>query len=1099
MAVTGAMVELNLGGTWTDVTTWLYHRDRIRISRGRQDQGTRVDAGSCQFTLNNKGGRFSPRNPVGPYYGLIGRNTPVRVSAVGGKPWLGMTPGVLPVNQAITPDATALHITGDLDVRVDVQPENWNSPTQTTLAGRWGAVGNRSWTLVISSGLLFLEWTADGTTLLSNAVALGSGALTPRMCLRATLDVDNGASGKTVRFYTGPSLSGPWTQLGGDQTSAGTTSVFAGTASLVLGDPGPSTAYKMFGAQVRNGLGGTVVANPDFTAQAVGAIGFTDSAGRIWTVTAGGLTNRHVRFLGEISAWPARWDISGGDVYTPVQAAGIMRRLGQGASPLDSTLRRRIATYATTVAYWPMEDGQGATQLYSPITGVRPAVMSGAQLASDDSLAGSLALPVWPQGSSFTCTVPTYAASTSWQVQHVYKLDTAPGSYLNMIVIQSTGGTVRRWEIAFQAGGVRVRGQDGSGNLTVDQEVAVGTNIIGTWTRQWFSLTQSGGTVNWHIEWDVIGVSAGFFDGSYSGGVGQVADVHNSFLTGFDDLRLGHVGVFSSAGATAFNSADTGFDAEGAAVRYVRLASEEGVPFTTPYGITGTSALGPQRAGTFLDLLEQAQDADVGILYEARDSIALAYRTRASLYNQTPALALDYNVKGLATPLEPTADDTATRNDVTISRPSGSAARATLDTGALSTLAPPSGVGRYTTSESRNVSSDDQLPHLAGWLLHLGTVDEDRYPAVTVNLTANAALIGAATTVDLGHLITIANLPAWLPPDLVSLMAQGYTEVIGWADWVITYNCTPGSPWTVGVLDTPTRGQLGTAGSTLAAAVSSTATTLIVATTTGPAWTTTAARPGDFPFTVRVAGEVMTVTACGPSVADAFGRTVASGWGTADTGQAWATSGGSASDHSVSSGLARHLLGSVNISRWAVVPQVTADCDVTATVATTALATGASQYVALAGRWVDSSNTYLARIEFTTAAAVALTIRSRVGGTETQLAGGTVAGLTHAANTRFNLRFQIIGSTLQAKVWTGTEPDAWTVTVTDTSFTAAGSVGVRSILATGNTNTSPSATWDDVANILPQAMTVTRSTNGVVKAQTSGTAVQVAQPFTLAL
>jgi hypothetical protein len=1104
MAATGAMVELLLNGVWTDVTARTYLRDRITITRGRQDQGARVDPGSCTITFNNKDGRFSPRNPTGPYYGLIGRNTPVRVSAVGGTPWLEL-PALGPARvRATTPDAAALDITGDIDVRFDVQPLDWNGINVVELGGKWGADGQRSWHAYLNAGFLQLGWTANGTTELGAFVALGTAALTPRMCLRITLDVNNGAGGNTTVFYSGPTLAGPWTQIGTPQVSAGTTSIFNSTAALEIGDvtstASVDVAARLYAAEVRSGIGGTVVANPDFTAQAVGATGFTDAAGRTYTVTTGGITNRHVRFVGEISAWPSRWDVSGGDVHVPVQAAGIMRRLGQGVSPLDSTLRRRITTWPTTVAYWPMEDGQGATQAYSPVPGVQPAAVAGAQMASDDSLGGSLALPVWPQGSRFTCVVPTYPASTSWQVQHVYKIDTAPGSYANMLIIQGTG-TVRRWEIAFQAGSVRVRGTDNTGALTVDQPVGVGTDIIGPWTRQNFTVTQSGGNVLWHIDWTVIGVSGGSFNGSFTGTSGQVSDVHQTYAVALDNLRIGHIGVFSDAAATAFDSADTGFDGEGAAVRYVRLASEEGVPFTTPYGIVGTAALGPQRSGTFLDLLEEAQDADVGILYEARSSIALAYRTRQSLYNQTPALALDYNTKGLTTPLEPTEDDTETRNDVTISRPAGSAARLTLDTGTLSTLSPPLGVGRYATSESRNVHSDDQLLHIAGWLLHLGTVDEARYPAVTVNLTANPSLIGPACTVNLGDLISIANLPPWLPPDLVLLMAQGYAETIGWADWQITYNCTPGSPWTVGVLDTPARGQLMSSGSTLTAGVNATATALSVATTSGPLWTTMATRPGDFPFKVRIAGEVMTVTAITGGVEDAFTRTTSNGWGSASTGQAWTSTGGAAADFSTNGTTGRHSLTSVNVARVSTTGPTIADFDMVASLSTSALATGASHFVYLVARFASTTDHLAARVEFTTTATVIVSIRKRVAGTDTQLSATTTA-LTHTAGGLFRLRFQGSGSNFQAKAWlaSGTEPDLWDTAVTDSSITAAGTVGVRSVLGTGNTNTLPiTAVCDDFALTNPQAFTVTRSTNGVVKSQATSAAVQVAQPFTLAL
>ena len=134
-----------------------------------------------------------------------------------------------------------------------------------------------------------------------------------------------------------------------------------------------------------------------------------------------------------------------------------------------------------------------------------------------------------------------------------------------------------------------------------------------------------------------------------------------------------------------------------------------------------------------------------------------------------------------------------------------SSARVTLDTGPLSTQAPPLGVGRYTTSQTLNVQTDDQLPYVAGWLLHLGTWDEPRYPAVTVNLAAGPWLTGDACTVDVGDLVTISNPPPWLPPGGIRAMVQGYTEILGVFEWEITYNCTPSGPWDVGELGSTTR------------------------------------------------------------------------------------------------------------------------------------------------------------------------------------------------------------------------------------------------------------------------------------------------------
>ena len=76
-------VEIYLGESlgWVDITDYVFVRDGgISISRGFRDESIRPEPSSVTMTLNNRDGRFSPRNPTGPYYGLIGRNTPIRVS-----------------------------------------------------------------------------------------------------------------------------------------------------------------------------------------------------------------------------------------------------------------------------------------------------------------------------------------------------------------------------------------------------------------------------------------------------------------------------------------------------------------------------------------------------------------------------------------------------------------------------------------------------------------------------------------------------------------------------------------------------------------------------------------------------------------------------------------------------------------------------------------------------------------------------------------------------------------------------------------------------------------------------------------------------------
>ncbi len=77
--------EMYYSGTWNNVSAYVRQDGpgvMCKITHGRADEASRPDPAKCLFLLNNANGRFSPRNPRGPLYGLIGRNTPFRVAIV---------------------------------------------------------------------------------------------------------------------------------------------------------------------------------------------------------------------------------------------------------------------------------------------------------------------------------------------------------------------------------------------------------------------------------------------------------------------------------------------------------------------------------------------------------------------------------------------------------------------------------------------------------------------------------------------------------------------------------------------------------------------------------------------------------------------------------------------------------------------------------------------------------------------------------------------------------------------------------------------------------------------------------------------------------
>jgi hypothetical protein len=197
-------------------------------------------------------------------------------------------------SNASTPDAAALDITGDIDLRVNATL-TWGG-VQQGLIGKWAFAGEqRSYLFTVeANGRLGLYRSTSGTaatqTFLTSTVAVP--VTSGRLGVRVTLDVNNGAAGHTATFYTSSDsgVFGPWVQLGSPVIVAGTITNFSSTSPLEVGAWDLGTNGMMTGqihyAQARNGIGGPIVANPIFADQAAGTTNFVDSAGRTWTVGA---------------------------------------------------------------------------------------------------------------------------------------------------------------------------------------------------------------------------------------------------------------------------------------------------------------------------------------------------------------------------------------------------------------------------------------------------------------------------------------------------------------------------------------------------------------------------------------------------------------------------------------------------------------------------------------------------------------------------------------------------------------------------------------------------------------------------------------------
>lgn len=199
---------------------------------------------------------------------------PVTISA-----WLKQCihrPPVGTKQYASVPDSTALGITSDIEIIVDVAAMKWVQPYYNQiLFNKDDGSSNREWDLFLTTdGKLQFSWQNAGSTW-NHAVTTTTHNFVDgvREKIRVTLDVDNGAGGNTVTFYKWS--GGAWVNIGSAVTAAGTSSIKNTSTAVALGGyvdlqnastiSGYSTVAKYYQATIKNSSGTTVL-DFDFTA-----------------------------------------------------------------------------------------------------------------------------------------------------------------------------------------------------------------------------------------------------------------------------------------------------------------------------------------------------------------------------------------------------------------------------------------------------------------------------------------------------------------------------------------------------------------------------------------------------------------------------------------------------------------------------------------------------------------------------------------------------------------------------------------------------------------------------------------------------------------
>lgn len=895
--------------TWTDVTADIPSRtldQGISIVRGRADESSETQPSSVTITFDNPDGAFTPDNPNSPYWPNVVRHTPIRISMEGAGMALlldGQNAG-----KASTPHAADLAGGTELDIRARIMPDAWNGAFVQSIASKFEPGAPEYEFLLNGGGSLAMASSTNGTsfdTLIANQVHVA--ALCP-IWVALTFEVDNGLGGRTATWYrydghgTPPADVTDWELVHTEVQTSGPTSIAATTSELLVGQGLGGFRGRIFAAEFRDSINGTVVANPDFSAQTAGATSFTDGAGKVWTIEGTAeISTRRTRFVGHIDDITPTWpngdnhpgvpitDERQSESRVQITATGILRRLQQGEAPIRSSLFRHVTSdeYNTNVvAYWPGEDANAAVELGAGLeTHGALSLVGEIEVGNNDSLpsSGPLATVAAGEQGVWLGSVPN-APEDRWAVDWVFRLsdpETSPAS-TQLMTIHSRGTSVNTWRVFLNDTNVIVEGLDEGGGQVFSDPFGVDPSFFNQWVLARLEAFDDGTDITW--SWSFLAID----DGTLFGGSGVLAGVNLGRVTRIGGettgptggYSFGHIIVSYDLAIGWLSGADTAWVGESAAHRFYRLCTEESVPAEVigdPYvassfrgDVSRSQAMGPQKQSTLLELLRECVDLDMGVMISRRGAPGLVYRTRATLYSQQPALEVDASANEITVPFVPVLDDYRLRNKWTVASASGSSASYTDEVSAAAEgmyddSIETAGIGGVLVQRGildvlprLNIAVRTQNRQQAAWRVHLGTWPGMRYPTVAIDLLTAPQLSPAWQELELGDRVTVTGLPNQHPDETVELLVEHMDEQLSPTVWRPVLTCSPGGPWLVGTLDdgtgtVPEAQHLSGTDVELASAVTDVATSLPLDTAE---WSVD---PNHFPVLIKVGGELISV------------------------------------------------------------------------------------------------------------------------------------------------------------------------------------------------------------------------------------------------
>lgn len=204
-----------------------------------------------------------------------------------------------------TPNAAALELWGDLELRIALAAADWSPSAINRLVSKYvtNASGYELY-LATSGALTFQRRAGGGNRTIASTATVGSTGVADggAILLRVAFDVDNGAAQSTAAFYHKAFNASTyhadlldntgWTALGTTVTDGSTAATTSNTAALTIGTSASAVSPltgKFYAAAVLDAIAGNVVFDADVADKTFGANTFVEGSANAATVTLNGL------------------------------------------------------------------------------------------------------------------------------------------------------------------------------------------------------------------------------------------------------------------------------------------------------------------------------------------------------------------------------------------------------------------------------------------------------------------------------------------------------------------------------------------------------------------------------------------------------------------------------------------------------------------------------------------------------------------------------------------------------------------------------------------------------------------------------------------